>query len=334
MPQNLLIPGRVLYVDHETIYLARGCKILRSFDGGHNWKDLVLVPCGKIGCALFRWSLVVRLLRKGVHHLDIGESANLIISDKETFGLDCAGLKHLGPLNGSRPMALCETGKMFYYGEYRSNPERLAVHVWKWRQGDSGWSHAWRFEEVRHVHGVFYDHYSGATWVTTGDKDSEAGIWRTDDSFVTLQKVAGGSQQLRAVQLLFTRDHVYFGSDAPEEKNYIYRMNRSGQNIERLVAVGSSVFYGCRVGESLFFSTAIEPRTVNSTRHAEVWRSGNGLQWQKILEFKKDLWSMKYFQYGQVFFPAGPGDGKHLYCTPFATKGHGKTIVINVETPA
>ena len=29
---------------------------------------------------------------------------------------------------------------------------------------------------------------------------------------------------------------------------------------------------------------------------------------------------MKYFQYGQVMFPSGPGDNKNLWCTPFATQ--------------
>jgi hypothetical protein len=50
-----------------------------------------------------------------------------------------------------------------------------------------------------------------------------------------------------------------------------------------------------------------------------------------MCHFKKDIWPMKYFQYGQVFFPSGPGDGKHLWCTPFATKHHGKTLKIEVN---
>lgn len=229
-------------------------------------------------------------------------------------------------------MALCQADGKFYYGEYRRNSERSPVHVWKWQKGDLNWLPVWRFEGIRHVHGVFHDPYTDAIWVTTGDTDVEAGIWRTDDGFSTLHQVAGGSQQLRAVYLLFTEAHLYFGSDAPDEQNHLYRMNREGGNIERLqAAVGGPIFYGCKVANSLFFSTVVEPGSVNTSRLAEVWRTDNGSDWEKILEFEKDIWSMKYFQYGQVLFPTCPGDGKHLYCMPLATKGHGKTCVLDIQ---
>ena len=34
------------------------------------------------------------------------------------------------------------------------------------------------FENVRHIHGVFYDNYTNKFWITTGDTDSESIIWR------------------------------------------------------------------------------------------------------------------------------------------------------------
>ncbi|MDY6867268.1 MAG: hypothetical protein SVT56_05095 [Chloroflexota bacterium] len=276
-------------------------------------------------------SLLSRLLRTGAHHLIVSDVSALVIADRNSYISIENDLRILSPLQGSRPLVLCESEGTFYYGEYRSNPERSAVHIWRWRPGTPGWSPVWRFEGIRHVHGVFHDPYSGAIWVTTGDEDSEAGIWRTDDDFESLHRVAGDGQQSRAVQLLFTRDYVYFGSDTPNEQNHIYRMDRQGHHVDRLAAVGGSVFYGCKAGESLFLSTAVEPSEVNTRPYAEVWRSDNGDDWYRFLEFKKDILPMKYFQYGQVFFPAGPGDGRHLYCTPFATRGHGKTVVIDVE---
>jgi len=266
-----------------------------------------------------------------VHHLVEGEGGTLMVCDAATFFRDGGELASLGLLQGSRPLALCHACGRFYYGEYRANAERSAVHVWGWQPGAETWSPAWQFDDVRHVHGVFFDAYAGAIWVTTGDRDSESALWRSDDGFATLTKVVGGSQQLRAVQLLFTRDYVYFGSDTPDQKNHIYRLDRVSRKVEQLTAVGGSVFYGCKVGDSLFLSTAVEPGGINSSNKSEVWRSDNGREWYKFLEFEKDAWSMKYFQYGQVHFPAGPGDGRHLYCTPFATRGHGKTLVIDIE---
>ena len=212
-----------------------------------------------------------------------------------------------------------------FYGEYRSNPERSAVHVWKGDASGLSWKAIWRFDGVRHIHGVYHDPFADSLWVTTGDRDSEAAFWRTDDRFTTLTKVVGGCQRFRAVQLLFTEEYVYFGSDSPVECNHIYRMKRNGEDCQRLAAVGNPVFYGCQIARCLFFSTAVEPSRVNVEPYAEIWGSADGARWRPIRRFRKDRWPMKWFQYGQVHFPAGPGDGQHLWYTPMATE-HDHTV--------
>ena len=328
---NKKISGRVLCTHNQTIYCARSHKIFQSTDNGITWKIWIALPVKTWQKIVMALPLFARLLRQGIHHLTITESEAVIIANKMSYVVDKDIPKKVEPLHGSRPLVLCTTANNdIYYGEYRSNPDRSPVSVWKLNIKNLTWESVWSFKNIRHVHGVFHDPYRDAIWVTTGDTDSEAGIWRTDDNFATLQKIIGGSQQFRSVQLLFTKDYLYFGSDAPDEKNYIYRMDREGQNLEQLVAVDSSVFYGCKVGESLFFSTAIEPSSINTSRKAEVWRSDNGTDWYKFLEFKKDIWSMKYFQYGQILFPSGNNTSTSLYFTPFAAENGGKSFVIDI----
>jgi len=279
-----------------------------------------------------RIPILARLLRLGVHHLAHIDETTVVIANKECFLVDNEKVEPVGALAGSRPMALCAGEGQIYYGEYRSNPERSPVHIYGFDFRDKAWRPVWAFKGVRHVHGVFFDPYRKSFWVTTGDTNEEVGIWRSDDQFQTLVKVAGGSQQFRAVQLLFTEDYVYFGSDAPSEPNYLYRMDREGKRVEQLARVGGSVFYGCRVGQALVFSTAVEPSEVNNRPFAEVWVSVDGLNWTKLREFKKDILPLKYFQYGQVLFPTICATSKDvLYCTPFATKGHGKTLILKLD---
>lgn len=326
---NNAVRGRVLYVTPERVVLAKGSSLYESTDTGISWSLLASLPADVKARWLLKSRFSRRLFRLGVHHLAYEKSGSLLIANKNSYLLNDGEVKSLGALQGSRPMALCQFSGSMYYGEYRPNPERSPVNIWRWRGAE--WESAWSFDDVRHIHGVYHDSYEDSLWVTTGDEDEESAIWRTDDNFDSVEKVVGGSQQLRAVQLLFTADHVYFGSDAPDEKNYIYRMDRLGSNIEQLCAVGSSVFYGCQVGDSLFFSTAVEPSLVNHTRDAQVWGSPNGDDWQLVRSFRKDRLSQKYFQYGQVLFPAGEGDDQHLWLTPMATEHDQKTFKIPLK---
>jgi hypothetical protein len=332
MQENDMMNGRVLSVRGNELILARGARLFRSVDGGISWKLWNKLPVSFFRALLMRIPFLARLLRLGVHHLAHIDEATVVIANKECFLIGSVKVELVGALAGSRPMALCAGEEQIYYGEYRSNPERSPVHIYGFDLRHKSWRPVWTFTDVRHVHGVFYDPYRKSFWVTTGDTNEEVGIWRSDDQFRTLVKVAGGTQQFRAVQLLFTEDYVYFGSDAPGELNYLYRMDREGKRVEQLASVGGSVFYGCRIGEVLVFSTAVEPSEVNSRPFAEVWVSGDGLNWNKFREFKKDFLSLKYFQYGQVLFPNFCAPAKNfLYCTPFATKGHGKTLILKLN---
>lgn len=330
-----MIDGRLLYVDKAEVWLARGRRLLTSQDAGQTWHKRSLLPVSGVKQMLSVHRLGRRVGRVGFHHFGLtGKASGIVIAHGHVFYLIPGQHRLTGgePIVGSRPLAFCIAKDLACYGEYRGNPERTPVHIWAAEPEDKTWRPAWRFDNVRHVHGVFLDPYTGAFWVTTGDEDHESAIWMSPDRFKTLESVAGGSQRFRAVHLLFTADHVYFGSDAPDEQNYIYRMDRKGNNVEQLTAVESSVFHGCKVGNQLFFSTAVEPSTVNHSRYAEIWGSADGENWQVVRRFKKDIWPMKYFQYGQVFFPAGRGDDKNLWFTPMGTRHDQKTFQIPLDT--
>jgi len=326
MQKVQVINGRLLYASGEKLYIARGANIFHSHNNGVNWHLWARLPVNWFVRLVMRVPIFARLFRLGVHHLTFLGDMAVAIVNRESFLIQRNRVVSLGLLVGSRPLVLCATDDAVYYGEYRTNTERSAVHIWTLNFSTIQWEPVWSFEGVRHVHGVFFDPFTQAIWVTTGDSDEESALWCTDDRFTTLKKIIGGSQQLRTVQLLFSADSIYFGSDAPDEANYLYRMDRSSGELKKLVSVSGSVFFGCCVGENLFFSTVVEPSPVNSTRVVEVWHSVNGEVWDKVLQFKKDLYPMRYFQYGQVFFPNGSTSENILFCTPFATKSHGLTF--------
>jgi len=254
----------------------------------------------------------------------VGEDRLVLWAGKSVYAYDLTAerlLPDAAPIRGSRPLTVCnEPDRCVYYGEYRGGRERGETRVFRSEDGGRTWEAVYAFPQVRHVHGVFHDCFEDALWVTTGDDGGDAAIWVTRDRFETLERVAGGRQQTRAVTLLFAEDYVYFGSDTPLEVNHLCRLSRRDGGVEELGAVEGSVFHGCRTGGGLFFSTACEPSRVNKSRQATVWGSVDGETWRRVIQFRKDVWPFKLFQYGQVFFANGQETGPHLWLTPFAAR--------------
>lgn len=318
-----LYRGVVRYIEGDITFVVCGGQISINKPEDADFKHIALLPFGIKERLFSGVKMIARLTRTGIFHiLKLGTGDLMAFSGRDIFRYSHAGgWSSCGKIVGSRPLAVAlgHTGDIFY-GEYRNNAERSPVSVW--RSIDNGviWNPAWTFNNIRHIHGVFYDPYTKSIWVTTGDKDVECGIWVTNDNFIHLDLVVGGTQQFRVIQLLFTKQFIYFGSDALIEENYIYRMERKTGKIDALQKVLGTVFCGCKVGDNLFFSTAVEPSTYSKNNYACLWGSPDGDRWKCITKFYKDIWPMKLFQYGQIIFPAGDNHTGKLWFTPWATE--------------
>lgn len=307
-----------------------------------------------------------RLVRGGIRHAVIlpPTTTIVVVAGKQFFRLDPCSTSNSTPIAytvtsgagtvGSNPLCapavvpVSATGAeaaaatatpsstptaAIYYGEYRPNPERSPVRVWRSTDGALSFSPAWTFTSVRHVHGVFTDPFaSGTLWVTTGDDDTESAIWRTTDSFATLEPVVRGGQQARAVDLVFTAEGVYFGSDTPREQNYLYRLDRRTGAVERQQPVAGSVFWGRSTPDGWrLFSTVVEKSSVNTSRDAELWAAPpDHDEWRCIYRAQKDPFHDKYFDHGQLRFPAGPGQPGAVWITPYAVAGDQRSRYIEL----
>lgn len=301
---------------------SHGAQIVESMNGGASWAPVCSLPIPALQRVWASSPLVRRALRAGIHHVvEVSERLIVFASSRIYVFNRHAGFFNPTPslIEGSRPLAVCDSNGTLYYGQYCGNPDRNPVHILRSTDGGSTWSSACVLPDVRHIHGVFHDPVENALWVTTGDENAESRILMSRDGLRTFTVVAAGTQQTRAVQLLFTDEHVYFGSDSPRERNHIYRIRRSDRSITRLVEVDGSVFYGSASSLGLFFSTACEPSRVNSERSATLWHSPDGEHWSAVMSFRKDLLPSKLFQYGQILFPRGQQPEGRIWITPFAT---------------
>jgi glycosyltransferase involved in cell wall biosynthesis len=316
----------------NTLYASLGHRVFKSVDEGNNWshlRDLRVFGFSRLkaGTRLSR-----RMLRAGIQHITEIDGRLTIIAHPLIYTCEPHRDKPCSPpatVVGSRPLVLCNAGKCLYYGEYRGYRIPRPIHVFASEDAGQSWHVVYTFSGVGHVHGVFHDPYEGGLWITTGDSDAESGIWLTMDRFRTVETVFAGSQSARAIRLIFTEDHIYFGTDTPQQANYICRLERKTGRVAKLVEVPGSVFHGCQTARGLFFSTACEPNEVQRYRFASVWGSRDGENWSQIAQFRKDMWHRKLFQYGQIIFAEGQEQSTRLWMTPFATEGDQVSLCVD-----
>jgi hypothetical protein len=225
-------------------------------------------------------------------------------------------------LRGTRPLHLAATpSDHLFWGEYFDNPQRDEVHIYASTDRGINWDVAYTFPKgnIRHVHNIVYDQWENCFWVLAGDHGPECRILRASCDFKTVDMILSGNQQTRAAALVPTRDALYFSSDTPLETNHIYRLDRRG-DLSKVAALNSSSIYGCLVGNSVFFSTMVEPSAINSDRNACLYGSSDGDLWPRLQQWKKDRWPMRLFQYGNAFLPDGKNTTDLLAVTTTAVE--------------
>ncbi len=311
-------PGvRVLAWDRDVLYASRGYELYSAETSCREikWRPVAGYRPQWWRNLTCRTALSFRLVRDGFHALAVLPNGNLVVAVPgaiATLRLGETEFRISHRLErGTRPLHIAATpdGRAFW-GEYFDNPSREEVHIYASLDGGLTWyvAHTFGKRSIRHVHNIVYDLWEDCLWIFTGDYGRECRILRASLSrfldFQVLDEVVGGNQQARAVAAVVTEGGVYFASDTPLEQNYIYHLDRRGR-VRRLSSIPSSSIYGCNNRNGIFFSTMIEPSQVNHTRNVTVLGSDNGATWRPLADWRKDRWSMKFFQYGNAFLPDG-----------------------------
>lgn len=316
--------GRILFVEDELLLKSIGYQLYLSSDNGMVWSTLVTIPLSFSGKIISMLPLLMRVMRKGIYKVLRYEKGFVIFVDKYIYYYqqDIKSLVKIGLIKSSRPLYPCIHKEALYYGEYKSNKERAPISIYKFDFESQAWSICYKFSNIRHVHGIFSDPYTQKLWVTTGDLDHESNIYYSNDNFESVKLFIGGSQKCRAIYLHFTLRSIIYGTDAPDDRNFIFEISRAEKNIIKKDPVGGPVFYGGAMGKTLLLSTAVEPTDINETKYMELWANTSGV-WVRCMTVTKDFLPKKIFQYGQIIFPEGSGSKDYLFFTPIAGDWHG-----------
>jgi hypothetical protein len=321
---------RALAWRESVLYASRGYTLLRATMGTQpsviEWNHVgryrpaawhTVTSCSRMTSRLFRDGFHALVALSSGHLVGAVPGAIVTLAPAETEFNQSYKL-----VRGRRPLHLAATPSDYiFWGEYFDNPRRDEVHIYASTDRGAHWDVAYTFPKgnIRHVHNIVYDEWDSGFWVLTGDHGSECRILRASCDFKTVDVILSGNQQTRSAALVPTRDALYFSSDTPFETNHLYRLHRRGA-LSKVATLNSSSIYGCLVGNSVFFSTMVEPSAVNSDRNTCVYGSADGFRWQRILQCRKDRWPMGLFQYGNAFLPDGNNNTSILAITTIAVE--------------
>ena len=322
-------PGlRALSWDGNVLYASRGYDLLSAVadDNPIRWQTVASYSPPWWRNLTVRSRVTLRLFRDGFHALAVLSSGHLIAAVPGAIVVRSPGSRYFRVshkvLRGTRPLHIAvASNDHIFWGEYFDNSHRDEVHIYGSTDKGATWEIAYTFPQgaIRHVHNIVYDEWEDCLWVLTGDNGAECQILRASCDFKHVYAVASGKQQARAVALVPTREALYFSTDTPFETNHIYRYSRRGI-LSQVAELNGSSIYGCRVREAIFFSTMVEPSAVNRDRHVRIYGSADQASWDRLLEWKKDIWAMGSFQYGNAFLPDGGNTTNLLAITTVAIK--------------
>jgi hypothetical protein len=341
--EKIIPKYRILYVDNNIMYAAKGYSIYSSDDNGKSW-----ILDGKVIDKKYsfigNFRLLARLLRIEVSGMLILEDGSrVLIAKKGIFVAKPNSKEYIRTFNitrGSKPMNICQDSDgSLYFGEYILNgpflqDEREEVHVYKSDDNAYNWNICYTFPKntIRHIHGIFYDKFTDKMWFTSGDRGNECIIGNTDNGFKTINIVKQGGQKYRAVKLFFYKDFIVYGTDTQIEQNHIYRFSRESGDEECIQKVQGSVISGVQVGDKACISTAIEPSEVNKESYVHLWYTPDGNHWRDIYKVKNDSLSLKYFQFAKMQFPHNAIIGDKIIATGHAVKRlDGKTVILSLK---
>lgn len=313
------------WIDHNEMWSSSGYKIYYSRDYGNTFNIIKEIPVSPLINALYKSRILCRLLRLGVRaFLKLKNGSILIVISRKMFLLSNGSLREvfsfehgIGPLTNG----LCEDPKgNIYLGEYfPNNTRKIPVKLYKSEDQGRTWQIILSLKGIRHIHCVQYDPFDQKIWMCTGDKDKESSILFSEDEGETWICIGKNDQMFRTMSLLFTKDHVYWGTDTPSRQSYIYRYHRKTGKIERLIAVNGPVYHSVILGSGIkFFSTGVEGNSEGKSaawdKKACIWASLDGERWENIICWEKDLWPY-IFGYGRVLFARGRSENTLVFTT-------------------
>ena len=206
------------------------------------------------------------------------------------------------------------------FGEYHTNKFRNKMNIYRFDIKTKKLSIIYTFKEnsIRHIHGIYYDKYSGRLWCVTGDENHECKILSSSDYFKTVDVFGEGDESWRCVSLIFTKKYIYYGTDSEFQQNFIYKIDRKSLNREVLSKVNGPVYYSKNKTGKIAFATTAEIRSDDNESKFKgtspaIYIVNKEDKVELVFSSKKDNLSPIIFMPGSIHFSQGDDGSNNLY---------------------
>lgn len=203
-----------------------------------------------------------------------------------------------------------------FYGEYFRNEKLEDVRIYESLDSGLTWhlQHVFLPNEIRHIHAIQKDPYTGYLWVCTGDNEKNSKIGYSDDNFKSIKYIGLNSEKFTATQLVFTPDHVYWGADPFSLDDIgIFRWDRKTMVLDKITSVRACFFYTTQLRQgTLVFTTDREATAFENdlyTRMVVIDKSG------KAKTIKCGEWDKRdgfFRQYAKLRLPRQQSNSPYL----------------------
>jgi hypothetical protein len=334
--------GRALYAAADGgLFISRGYRIFRSGDQGASWELDCFVPqrgWQSLGAA---FALGRRLLRRDIQAFARAPEGWRMAVARD--GVYRAGREEIRMrrsfrlTRGSRPLNLCMDGRRVLFGEYGDGLRNPGPRVYL--SEDCGRTFAAVYEfpagDIRHIHNVVLDPYTGDYWVLAGDFGAQPGIGVLSRDTRRFAWLARGRQVFRAVSVLVGEEYLTYGTDSSSEANSIGRLDKKTGRFEKLRDIEGSSLYAGRAGGTGLISTCVEPNPAAPARTCSLYASRDGLAWERVAAYRKDGFHAVYFQFGTLVLPgAGSGGAVTVFSGQALAGFHDRCRVVRLAEAA
>lgn len=310
--ETILPPLRIHTIIDGTLISSRGYSIFKSKDSGKSWFLSGTLPVSGHKKILSKSRTISRALRLGIHQIKHIHNGKILIACDGGFFLSDPVLSHFKRSNLiSHSFQLldnniCVTPKYTYFGEYTYNFKKNEVHIFRTKDGEN-WEIIYSFPKnsVKHIHLMQFDPVTQKIWFSTGDSDSECILGYANDDFSDVEVVGRNHQDWRSLELIFTDEKIYWGTDNPNGQNWLVSLDRNSHIIQKIARFNGPIYNLKRISAGYLLVTATEGGIGEWDNRAHCWYTSDieKVPWKECISYQKDRMPL-IFGFGRLLYGA------------------------------